>query len=67
MGAYPNVGTFACGSITDGTSKLEVRTPSIQGVGNFQKGQKLSLTGTIEAQGKLIIILRVNKSGCYRT
>lgn len=52
MGAYPNIGTFACGSITDGTSKLEVRIASFQGVEVFQKGQKLALIGTIESQGK---------------
>ncbi|XP_043469691.1 uncharacterized protein LOC122503282 [Leptopilina heterotoma] len=53
------VGTFGCGSITDGTNKLEVRVASILELPNYQKGQKVEITGTVEHQG-LRFYLQIN-------
>ncbi|XP_043466347.1 uncharacterized protein LOC122501138 [Leptopilina heterotoma] len=51
LGYGPQVGTFGCGSLTDGTYKLELRIPSLRAPRDFTKGQKLSIIGTIEFQG----------------
>lgn len=50
------MGTFACASLADGTNKLEVRVASILNFPNYQKGQKVEITGTVEHQGNIFLL-----------
>lgn len=59
MGYGTQMGTFGCGSVTDGTNKLEIRIVSFHERQIFQKGQKLEIMGTVEYKG-LRLYLQAN-------
>ncbi|XP_043467574.1 uncharacterized protein LOC122501877 isoform X1 [Leptopilina heterotoma] len=56
IGVGQQFGTYGCGSITNGSHKLEVRIASFRGVSNFEKGQHVSVTGRICNQGPRIFL-----------
>lgn len=53
IGMHKNLGTYGCGSITDGTYKMEVRIASFKGTFKGLKGNPVHLIGNINTQGKI--------------
>lgn len=52
VGVLKNLGTYGCGSITDGQLKLEVRIASFNITFQCNKGDLVHLIGKIDSQGK---------------
>ncbi|XP_051176509.1 uncharacterized protein LOC127291419 [Leptopilina boulardi] len=56
IGMHKNLGTYGCGSITDGTYKMEVRIASFKGTFKGLKGNPVNLIGNINTQGTRIFL-----------
>lgn len=52
-----SVGTYGCGSITNGVHKLEVRIASFKNVLPCEKGDAMTLTVQINTQGNKCLYL----------
>ncbi|XP_051162207.1 uncharacterized protein LOC127282149 [Leptopilina boulardi] len=56
IGTLRNIGTYGCGSITDGKYKMEVRIANFKNKLNCNKGDPLHLIGQINTQGARIFL-----------
>ncbi|XP_043474310.1 uncharacterized protein LOC122506282 [Leptopilina heterotoma] len=56
VGTLKNIGTYGCGSITDGVYKMEVRIASFKNTLKCNKGDPLHLIGQINTQGARIFL-----------
>lgn len=54
VGVNKNLGTYGCGSLTDGEFKIEVRINDFKNNLNFQKGSAVAVTERIHTQGNYI-------------
>lgn len=59
VGLRRNLGTYGCGSVTDGSIKLEVRIGNFKNILHFQKDDAITLIGTICTEGARLY-LQVN-------
>ncbi|XP_043478212.1 uncharacterized protein LOC122508755 isoform X2 [Leptopilina heterotoma] len=59
IGGNQNLGTYGCGSVTDGNFKLEVRIASFRNTMSCEKGDPVNILGQIRSQGPRIY-LQVN-------
>ncbi|XP_051161167.1 uncharacterized protein LOC127281489, partial [Leptopilina boulardi] len=56
VGVNRNVGTFVCGSVTDGHFKLEVRIADFKNTLKCEKGSAINIIGRIQTQGPRIYL-----------